>query len=83
MRQLSFLSLRYWSRRRGRGATTILGVSLGVALMVSVGLINETIITSYQTVVEALAGKTHLEVRALMPQGLEEGWLDPITSFAT
>ena len=78
MRPLSFLSFRYWSRRRGRGASTVVSVALGVALIVSVGLVNESVLHSYDTLIEALAGRAQLEVRSLTLQGLDDAWLDRI-----
>jgi putative ABC transport system permease protein len=56
----------------------VVGVALGVALIVSVGLINNSILGSYDTLIEALAGRAQLEVRSLNPQGLDEEWLERI-----
>ena len=75
---LRFLSARYWRRRWGRGAVPAAGVALGVGLMISVGLINQTIVRTYVDLTEALAGRADLEVRALSEQGLDPVWLQRV-----
>lgn len=82
MSQLLFLSARYWRRRAGRGAVTVFGVALGVALLVAVGLINDSILRGYERLAEALAGRAHLEVRALHPQGMDVEWLERVREGA-
>ena len=76
----AFLSLRYWRRRRVRAGATLIGVALGVALMVSVGLINDSILRTYEGLSRTLAGRAHLELRALLPAGIDERWLDVVRS---
>ena len=76
----AFLSLRYWRRRRLRAGATLIGVALGVALMVSVGLINDSILRTYEGLSRTLAGRAHLELRALLPAGIDERWLDVVRS---
>ena len=81
MKHLFFISSRYWLRRPGRSLTMLFGVAFGVALLVSVGLINQSIIHSYDNVVRELAGRAQIEVRAINTGGFTSKTLRGVSSI--
>ena len=61
---LRWLSLRHWLGHPVRTLLTVLGVSLGVAVGLSVRLISGEILQSHRRSLEHIAGKAELTVRA-------------------
>jgi putative ABC transport system permease protein len=58
-RRLSFRRLR---QHKLRGTLTILGVSLGVSAMVSIGLLHDSLSKSYQETIDKMAGRAALQL---------------------
>lgn len=75
---LATLSERYWRRRLGRAAASVLGVALGVALVVAVIAVNQAVLRTYAVWVDALSGGRHLEVRAIETSGMPVELLDVV-----
>ena len=74
---LRFLSVRYWRRRLGRGAVSVFGVALGVGLIVSVGLINDTIVRTYVDLAKGVGRPCGPRRCALSTSGawIRHGWV--------
>jgi putative ABC transport system permease protein len=66
MRPLPFLRLagRGALAARGRTAVTVLGVSLGIAVSVAIRMANESVLASFRQSLDAVAGRTTLQVSA-------------------
>jgi len=58
------LSWPYLRKHRFRWALTIAGIALGVAVLVAMRLANRTVLASFQSTVDRLAGRTQLQVHA-------------------
>jgi putative ABC transport system permease protein len=57
-------SLRYFARHRTLTAFNILGIALGVAVFVSVQVVNHSALSSFRASVDIVAGRANLEVTA-------------------
>lgn len=62
LRILLWFHLRYLRRHVGQSLLTLLGIGLGVGVVVAVDLTNEAAFQSFETAVDALAGKATHEV---------------------
>ncbi len=60
---MRFLSLRYWWRHFGAFWLATLGVTLGVAVFVSVQVANHSVLSAFGASLEAVAGKATLQIR--------------------
>lgn len=65
-------SVRHLLRHKLRAATIIFGVALGVMMVVSTALVNQSILRSYRSLVDTAAGKTDLQVLSNTRSGLPE-----------
>lgn len=71
---------RRLTRERARSAVTVLGIALGVAVVIAIRMTNVSSVRGFETAIEAVSGKTSLEVVA-PGAGLDElrlneiGWL--------
>lgn len=61
-RLLSTISIPRFHEHRLRTTLTILGISLGVAVLIAVVLVNRSILSGFEGTVEDLSGKVDLEV---------------------
>jgi putative ABC transport system permease protein len=59
---LRFVSWRHIQRHRLRTLLTFLGIVLGIAVIVSIAVVNRTLISSFQRTIELVAGKAVLQV---------------------
>lgn len=59
---LRFLSLRYWLRHRGGFALAALGVTLGIAVFVSIQVANHSVLAAFSATLEAVSGKANLQI---------------------
>ena len=59
---LQFLSFRHGKRHRLRTALTFAGIVLGVAVIVAIGMVNRTLVQSFQRTIDLIAGKAVLQV---------------------
>lgn len=60
---LKFLSLRYWLRHRGGFFLATLGVTLGLAVFVSIQVANHSVLASFAASLEAVSGRANLQIR--------------------
>lgn len=60
---LRLITLRHLREEKTRTLLTLTGIALGVALFVSVRLANESILHAFRGTVEAVAGRTTLQIR--------------------
>lgn len=67
-----WINLRHFASHRLRSFLSILGVALGVMLIVSVSVLNRSIITSFIELLDAVAGKAVIEVSAPSRSGFDE-----------
>ncbi|MDF2439409.1 MAG: putative transport system permease protein [Abditibacteriota bacterium] len=68
---LRFLSLRYWLRHRGGFALAALGVTMGVAVFVSMQVANHSVLAAFGASLDAVSGKANLQIRGGQ-NGLDE-----------
>jgi putative ABC transport system permease protein len=59
---LTLVTFREWKQHKLRLALTILGISLGVAVFLSVRTANKTLVNSLHVTIEKLAGKSTLQI---------------------
>ncbi|HWP57706.1 MAG TPA: FtsX-like permease family protein [Candidatus Acidoferrales bacterium] len=59
---LGFVSLRHLARHRLRTALTLCGIVLGVAAITAIGMVNRTVLQSFQRTIDLVAGKAVLQV---------------------
>ena len=59
---LRFLSLRYWLRHRGGFALAALGVTLGIAVFVSIQIANNSVLAAFSATLDAVSGKANLQI---------------------
>jgi len=59
---LRLFILRGLAREKTRASITVLGISLGVAVIVAIRLANRSALESFRTATESVAGKTSLEI---------------------
>ncbi len=57
------LAASYVRREKGRTLLTVLGIALGVAVLVSIDLANESAVASFRQTVESISGTADLTVR--------------------
>lgn len=69
------LARRYLWRRKGRSLITLLGIGLGVTMVVAVMLTNQAIISSYENMLAAAAGRADLQISAAAGNGFPQGLL--------
>src|ERR1044071_1809900 len=62
LRLLRFISWRHLSRHRLRTLLTFLGIALGVAVIVAIAVVNKSLVTSFQSTIDQIAGKAALQV---------------------
>ena len=74
------LAWRPLTRDSARSLVTILGVALGVAVTLAIGLANDGVLTSFRNSLDHVAGRTQLEVSAGEP-GFDEA-LFPVIAGA-
>lgn len=67
------MNLRHFREKRLRSLLTISGVSAGVMLVFSIGLINATLLESVRSSVRALAGAAEIEVATADRNGIPTG----------
>jgi len=79
MTLLGVLILRPLARDRLRSALTVLSVALGVAVIIAIQLAGEAATGSFRASMEALAGRTDLEIRA--NGGVDEQWMGRLASL--
>ena len=60
---LQFLSLRYWWRHKGAFALASLGVSLGIAVFVSIQIANASVLNAFSASIDAISGTANLQIR--------------------
>ena len=75
-RLLQTVSLPRFREHRLRTALTVLGISLGVAMLIAVVLVNRSILRSFADTLDDISGKADLEVTAAA--SFEEDKLDQI-----
>ena len=79
MTLVGVLILRPLARDRLRSALTVLSVALGVAVIIAIQLAGEAATGSFRASMEALAGRTDLEIRA--NGGVDEQWMGRLASL--
>ncbi|MBI4488518.1 MAG: ABC transporter permease, partial [Deltaproteobacteria bacterium] len=62
LRLLRFLSWRHLQRHRLRTSLTFSGIVLGVAVIIAIGMVNRTLMSSFQRTIDLVAGKAVLQV---------------------
>jgi putative ABC transport system permease protein len=62
LRLLRFISWRHLSRHRLRTVLTLLGIALGVAVIVAIAMVNRSLVSSFQSTIDQIAGKAVLQV---------------------
>jgi putative ABC transport system permease protein len=75
------VTLTYVRMHPLRASLTVLGVFLGVALGVGVGLLNESMLASFGDLVNGVAPKSDCTVTAPSRAGMEPGVLDTLTAL--
>lgn len=70
-----WITLRHLFNERGRTLLTLLGVTLGVAVFVSIRLANHSALASFSDTVDAIAGKANLQITS-DSEGFDE-WIYP------
>lgn len=73
---LKYVSWRHLLHRRGRTALTLIGITLGVAMIMSVFALNGTITDAYTKLFSGLAGAAEIEIAALSAAGIDESLLN-------
>lgn len=79
-RGLLLLAAGYWRRRFGRGGLMLAGITLGVALLGAVLLVNDALLRTYAGWAHGVFGWTEVEVRAVSESGMEERWVEEIAA---
>jgi len=69
----------HWFQHRLRSVLTVVGVALGVATVVGVSDVSESVLVSFQRVVETVAGSSELEVSATTGD-LDEALVERVTA---
>jgi putative ABC transport system permease protein len=59
---LRFITLRHIREDKARTFLTLIGIALGVALFISVRLANESVLHAFRNTVDAVAGRTTLQI---------------------
>src|SRR5919106_2306582 len=62
IRLLRTLSWRHVKRHRLRTSLTFLGITLGVAVIIAIAVVNRSLTSSFQSTIEQIAGKAVLQV---------------------
>lgn len=65
-------------RNRVRSLLTLLGIALGVAVMLAIYLANQTALSKFQESIDIVAGKSNLEIRAVVDADLDESVLSKL-----
>ena len=73
-------NLRYLIKHKLRTTTIIFGVALGVIMVVSTMLVNQSILRSYRSLVDKAAGKTDLQVMSNTDSGLPASMANEVAS---
>jgi putative ABC transport system permease protein len=79
---LRLIGLRELRARAGRTALAVGGIGLGVALVLSIQLINRTTLAALRETVEGTAGRAQLQVVATSDAGLPEAMLEEVRAVA-
>jgi putative ABC transport system permease protein len=74
------ISLRHLRHAKARTVLTLLGVSLGVAVIFAIDTINDSVLASFRGAIERVAGKTALTVGA--GEGVAEEVLETVRGVA-
>ena len=74
------MNLRHLLRHRLRTLLTTIGIASGVALVFSISVINTTLLTSFRSSIQNLAGAAELEVAAADQVGIRESHVERIAS---
>lgn len=61
---LRVVSLPHWLEHWSRSVLTVLGVSLGVATIIAVGDVSESVLASFHQMVRTVSGASELEIRS-------------------
>lgn len=59
---LRLVSLRHLSATPGRSIATIIGIALGIAVVFAIDVVNGTVMSSFRSTIESIAGKTTLSI---------------------
>ena len=62
LRLLTTISWRHVTRHRLRTALTFFGIALGVSVIVAIAIVNRSLVTSFQSTIDQIAGKAVLQV---------------------
>ena len=62
MRLFRWFIVRHIRRERFRGAVTVAGVAIGIAVVVAIRLANESSVRGFETALEAVSGQVSLEI---------------------
>jgi putative ABC transport system permease protein len=76
---LKFITLRHIMVNKARTFLTMIGIALGVALFIAVRLANESILYTFKNTIDAVAGRTTLQITG-NDTGLDEALLAVIRS---
>ncbi len=74
---LRLVSLRHVADSPLRSLLTLIGVTVGVATLVGIAAINRSVMESFRSTIDTVAGKTDLTIAASGP-GMPEEWLDTV-----
>jgi putative ABC transport system permease protein len=78
---IRLIALRQLAARPGRSALAVVGIALGVALVLSVQLINRSTLAALRDTIEGAAGRAQLQVGAASDAGLPEDVLEKIRAI--
>jgi putative ABC transport system permease protein len=73
---LRLISLRYLRVAWGRSLLTLFGITLGVAVVFAIDVVNTSVMHSFRGAIDKVAGKTALTVGA--GTGIDEEWLETV-----
>src|SRR5918994_6124424 len=62
LRLLRTISWRHVTRHRLRTALTFFGIALGVAVIITIAVVNRSLTSSFQSTIDQIAGKAVLQV---------------------
>src|SRR3989442_3730728 len=66
------VTLPHWSEHRLRSTLTVIGVALGVATVIGIADVSESVLASFRHMVESIAGDSELEITSAAG-GVDEG----------
>ena len=74
------LARTYLLSRKRRTATTVAGITLGVAMVVVIALLSGAMLSQYRTVLDGVAGRAELQVTSIGGLGFPEGLRDEVAA---